>query len=74
MSGGLAGTLAWALVYPTDSVQSIVRYDREMNIRKLFKTYTVRDLYRGFQPTVVRAFPVNAVTFYAYELAYSLLN
>ncbi|KAL9644379.1 hypothetical protein ABK040_005837 [Willaertia magna] len=72
MSGGIAGTLAWAFAYPTDTVQSIVRYDRNMNMRKLFKQYTIRDLYRGFTPTVLRAFPVNAVTFYAYEMAYQL--
>ncbi|KAG2381783.1 hypothetical protein C9374_006167 [Naegleria lovaniensis] len=70
---GLSGTLSWALVYPTDSIQSIVRYDRNMNMRKVFKKYTLRDLYRGFQPTVIRAFPVNAVTFYAYELAYKMI-
>ncbi|EFC46304.1 predicted protein, partial [Naegleria gruberi] len=73
MSGGMAGTLAWALVYPTDSIQSIVRYDREMNIRKALKQYTIRDLYRGFTTTVIRAFPVNSVTFYAYELAFHLM-
>ena len=72
MAGGIAGTGAWALVYPTDCAQSIVRNDRNLNLRKMFKTYTVRDLYRGFTPTVLRAFPVNAVTFYAYEMAYKM--
>jgi len=72
MSGGLAGMLAWGLVYPTDTMQSIVRHDRSMNMRKALQMYRLRDFYRGFTPTVVRSFPVNAVTFYAYELAYSL--
>lgn len=72
MAGGIAGTGAWALVYPTDCAQSIVRNDRSMNLRKMFQRYTVRDLYRGFTPTVLRAFPVNAVTFYAYEMTYRM--
>jgi solute carrier family 25 carnitine/acylcarnitine transporter 20/29 len=72
MSGGIAGTLAWAFSYPTDTAQSIVRYDRNMNLRKMFRMYTIKDLYRGFCPTVLRAFPVNAVTFYAYEMTFKL--
>ncbi|KAL0485247.1 mcfS, partial [Acrasis kona] len=71
-SGGLAGMFAWALVYPTDTMQSIVRHDRDLNMRKAFKMYKARDFYRGFVPTVIRSFPVNAVTFYAYELAFTL--
>lgn len=72
MSGGMAGMFAWALVYPTDTMQSIVRHDRSMNMRKAFQMYSLRDFYRGFTPTVIRSFPVNAVTFYAYELAFHL--
>ena len=72
MSGGLAGMLAWGLVYPTDSMQSIVRADRNMSMKKALQMYKLKDFYRGFTPTVIRSFPVNACTFYAYELMFSL--
>lgn len=61
MSGGLAGMLAWGLVYPTDSMQSIVRADRNMSMKKALQMYKLKDFYRGFTPTVIRSFPVNAV-------------
>lgn len=59
ISGGVSGTLSWALVYPTDSIQSIVRYDRNMNMRMVLKKYSLRDLYRGFQVSVFLLFSVT---------------
>jgi solute carrier family 25 carnitine/acylcarnitine transporter 20/29 len=78
-AGGLAGTGAWAFSYPTDYIKSRVQADTSMNMRKVCKEIfiqerSLRTAYKGFVPTVLRAFPVNAVTFLAYEYVVRLLK
>jgi len=78
IGGGVAGSATWALVYPIDVVKSVIQ-TAPLNIPKeqlspLYVTMKVlkeRGLvafYRGLGVTVLRAFPVNAATFFFYEL------
>ena len=73
VSGGIAGTLSWIFIYPFDVIKtqlqingsrynyslitcSIKMYKEEQGQLKVF--------FRGYLPTLLRAFPVNALTFY----------
>lgn len=80
-SGGIAGTLAWALALPADVVKtrvqaevgttrtSMVHICRAMIQKEGFAT-----LFRGATPLLLRAFVVNAVTFYVYEESWRAVN
>lgn len=73
MAGGLAGIISWLASYPFDVIKS--RYQADgvagskiyANVMDcVFKSYReegVRVFFKGFNTTIVRAFPVNAATF-----------
>jgi hypothetical protein len=78
IGGGIAGSATWALVYPIDVVKSVIQ-TAPLNTPKeqLKSSYVTLKIlkergpvafYRGLGVTVLRAFPVNAATFYFYEL------
>jgi len=79
ISGGIAGALTWALVYPVDIVKSIVQTQplsteakdsRMLGIAsRLVKKHGWRYLFHGLSVTVIRAFPVNGMIFPVYELS-----
>lgn len=74
LAGGISGAAAWGSIVPLDVIKTRVQAD-------LSKTLTMRSaivslfnepdgvtrFYRGTSPLILRAFLVNAVTFYAYE-------
>lgn len=76
-SGGIAGTVAWGISYPTDVVKSIMQADEsknKMTLRECWRyCYRNNTLWKGLIPTLIRAYPVNAVTFWVYEQAKYLL-
>jgi len=70
--GGVSGMLAWAVEIPLDNIKN--RHQVCLGKKPLAQTVTdifadggVRQLYRGAGVILVRAFPVNAATFLAYE-------
>eukprot|EP00659_Diplonema_papillatum_P012019 gene12019-18564_t len=74
-SGGVAGIASWALVIPMDTiktrVQSSSRCVKPLGVaaaaREIFQTRGVRGFFRGTVPCVLRAYPVNGVTFTIYH-------
>lgn len=78
ISGGLAGSASWAVVYPMDLIKSNIQISTANDgkptsilgmARYLWSRHrSIGAFYQGIGPTVLRAFPVNAVTFYFYEL------
>lgn len=42
--------------------------------RTLYKTSGFKAFINGLGPTLVRAFPANAATFFAYEMAMDFMN
>ncbi|KAL0489206.1 mitochondrial basic amino acids transporter [Acrasis kona] len=79
-AGGGAGVFCWILSYPSDVIKSRIqsvppkpykgwdRYNGIMDCAK--KSYRKGGWYvffRGLNSSIVRAFPVNAVTFFVYE-------
>ena len=78
VAGGIAGPLSWLLPYPVDYVKTKMQ---SQNLKKLdyrnarecalqqYREYGMKELYKGLGVTMIRAIPVNAVAFFAYELA-----
>lgn len=74
ISGGMAGIAAWLPCYPQDVLKSRIQSSahpitlREA-ARSLYATSGIKGFWKGFGPTMCRAFPANAATFLGYELA-----
>jgi solute carrier family 25 carnitine/acylcarnitine transporter 20/29 len=79
VAGGLAGVVAWGLVYPVDVVKSRLQAQPlapgtaplglSAVTRALIAEQGAAGLFRGLSATLLRAFPLNAVTFLGYEWA-----
>ncbi|KAJ1970768.1 hypothetical protein H4R35_005669 [Dimargaris xerosporica] len=74
-AGGLAGIAAWIPCYPQDVIKSRMQSNPQIrNTRACVQTllsearaHGWRIYFKGFGPTIARAFPANAATFVAYE-------
>lgn len=83
-SGAFAGAASWAVALPADVVKSIIQGAPLNTPKSNLKWLTVAKrvysgggavaFFRGFLPCVLRSLPVNAVTFYGYELVLSEIN
>lgn len=74
LCGGLAGFGAWLPAYPQDVLKSRLQVTPGIGSMEAMRLLLmegggVRGLFRGFAPTMARAFPANAATFLAYEAA-----
>jgi solute carrier family 25 (mitochondrial carnitine/acylcarnitine transporter), member 20/29 len=74
-SGGFAGMAYWTLIYPVDTVKSIIQ-SRSIQegsggawsvAAEVYREQGVKGLYRGLSPALLRAFPACAATFTAFE-------
>lgn len=82
MAGGWAGVLSWMLVLPFDVIKSQIqkdyrrqRYSSLMECaRTIWASSGWRAFYSGLIPCVLRAFPVNAITFTVNFELLKLLN
>lgn len=79
VAGGLAGIGAWLPCYPQDVIKS--RMQASANYantwqcaKQIYRQAGLRGFFRGFGPTLARAFPANAATFVAYEFVYTSLS
>lgn len=64
-SGGLAGVSNWLITYPLDIIKT-----RQMTFQISFKEALLRkNLFRGLEVCLLRAFLVNSIGFYTYEFA-----
>lgn len=83
-AGGFAGVLSWFIALPTDVVKSVIQGSPVGTshalttiaavTRHLYATGGVAAFYRGLAPCLVRAVPVNAVTFFGYEYTLRFLQ
>lgn len=79
IAGGLAGCLAWTIVYPIDAVKSRIQSlpldapAKERSIMHVVRTISRNEGFaklifsRGLAVTLLRAFPVNGTIFFVYE-------
>lgn len=70
LAGGTAGALSWLAVYPVDVVKSRLQANlRYGSVRECVRDSLSKEgpkvFLRGCSPTLIRAFPTNAVTFAA---------
>lgn len=64
-SGGLAGVLNWSITYPLDIIKT-----RQMTYQISFKeAFLQKNLLKGLDVCLLRAFLVNSIGFYSYEIA-----
>ncbi|KDO28283.1 hypothetical protein SPRG_06334 [Saprolegnia parasitica CBS 223.65] len=81
LAGGIAGSMSWILTQPVDVLKTLVqsqRLDAMTSIQSVFQDNLQRDgprfLTKGFTATVLRAFPVSAVTFLVYERTMEMMH
>lgn len=84
VAGGIAGAMSWSLVYPFDVIKTIIQSTPANSngesltvmgtARSLYRRYGYSIFFRGLGTTIVRAFPVNASTFFCYEKLKHLLH
>lgn len=75
VAGGVAGTAAWTVAVPADTIKTIAQEaaaaGRPSSCRAVVQDVYLREglagFCRGAGPIIVRSFPVNAVTFAVYE-------
>ena len=74
----------WLTIYPIDSIKSKLqtdgfgkdaKYKGIIDCAKItMRTEGVAGFFRGFAPCMIRAAPVNAGTFFAFEMAMRVLG
>ncbi|KAI8365669.1 mitochondrial carrier domain-containing protein [Choanephora cucurbitarum] len=87
LAGGVAGTVSWASIYPVDVIKSRLQMPSQESLLVRLPYRSIKDcvvrsyrsegsgvFFRGLWPTLLRGFPVNAVTFYVYEVVMNLLE
>jgi solute carrier family 25 carnitine/acylcarnitine transporter 20/29 len=77
LAGGTAGAMSWLVVYPLDVIKTTIQTGTDTlpssncsitGVAKiLYKKHGYRVFFKGLGTTVVRAFPVNGITFAVYE-------
>jgi solute carrier family 25 carnitine/acylcarnitine transporter 20/29 len=81
MAGGIAGIAGWMSTYPVDVIKTKIQSADHGTYRGFWDCmrHTIRHeggmgLWRGTMATIVRAFPTNAATFFAYHHTMELLK
>ncbi|GJJ77147.1 solute carrier family 25 (mitochondrial carnitine/acylcarnitine transporter), member 20/29 [Entomortierella parvispora] len=82
LAGGIAGFGAWVPCYPQDVVKS--RMQSNLNYRSTLECFRSLQAearggnwkvwFKGFGPTMARAFPANAATFFFYEMTMKFMR
>jgi solute carrier family 25 carnitine/acylcarnitine transporter 20/29 len=85
VAGGTAGVFSWITSYPFDVVKTRIQslplkgqpgFDKYSGFwdcaKKSYREEGWRVFFRGLNSCLIRAFPVNAVTFFVYEWVMSM--
>ncbi|KAK7319710.1 hypothetical protein RJT34_04435 [Clitoria ternatea] len=82
ITGGLGGVSFWLTVLPLDVAKTLIQTDPNKNcprnpfkvLSSIYRRAGFKGCYAGLGPTVSRAFPANAATIVAWELAMKMLG
>jgi solute carrier family 25 carnitine/acylcarnitine transporter 20/29 len=89
LAGGLGGTAGWLISYPIDNIKTNLQvappgtYKRHRWLpdgglidcfRKTLQQRSIAGLFNGLVPCLLRAFPVNACAYAAYEFSSKFLQ
>ena len=82
-AGALTGMMMWGCLYPVDICKTRIQLDSFTQpkytggLKQVYNEIAAdgfKNFYRGFSPVAVRAVPVNAITFAAYEMAFDFIR
>jgi solute carrier family 25 carnitine/acylcarnitine transporter 20/29 len=85
-SGAIGGLCAWSICYPFSIIKSEIQSDDLRPGHRKYTSYfdcikqiyeehhSIKTFYRGFFPGILKAIPINAACFLAYEEVYRLLE
>lgn len=71
--GGVAGQMSWAAGYPFDIVKTQIQCNDARKVpimeavNSIYKNGGIQGFFKGFSPTLLRSFVVNALTLPAYD-------
>ncbi|KAG5035098.1 hypothetical protein JHK87_010008 [Glycine soja] len=82
VSGGLGGVVFWLTVLPLGVAKTLIQTNPDKNcsrnpfriLSSIYQKAGFKGCYTGLGPTVSRAFPANAATIVAWELALKMLG
>jgi len=78
VAGGFAGSASWSIMMPFDAIKSVVQTSpHKISAFEAFDHVTSKSklaLFRGIGPTVLIAFPANAMCFLGMEIAWKALS
>lgn len=85
LGGAVGGFGIWGILYPLDVVKTRIQLDEfsksKQNyhgiidtFKKMYKTEGMRSFFRGYGPCIVRAVPVNACVFVAFDIVNNFLK
>jgi len=86
LSGALGGLCAWVICYPLNIIRSEIQADDLRPGHRKYISYvdcikqiyqqqnSIQTFYKGFFPGILKAIPINAACFLAYEEVYRLLG
>ena len=71
LSGGSAGVLAWASIYPIDTIKTRIQAGGAINLKQAFSQGS---LYNGFSMCILRAFLTSSIGFCIYNKTKNLFE
>jgi hypothetical protein len=71
--GVIAGICTWIVVFPLDTIRT-EKQTTNKSISEILRNRSLRSLYRGITPVIVRTLPSSATGMYAYEYTKKLLE
>lgn len=72
--GALSGISAWAFIYPTDPIKTIMQNDGKTFMQAIKQIRNQGDFYSGFTPALIRAGILHSGVFLGYTTALSFLK
>lgn len=72
VSGGIAGVTCWTSSYWADVLNTHVMTGS--NLKDVLQKLTLKDYFRGILVSIPRAFIINAVGYYFYELSKEIFD
>lgn len=70
--GIIASVINWSVIYPIDTIKTLVQTDSFKNNRKIFKVRNFKDLYRGISLMYLKSVPSASLGMLVYELSLNL--
>jgi len=86
LSGAIGGLFAWSICYPLDLIRLEIQSDDLRPGKKKYSSYfdcikqiyqennSIKSFYKGCFPGILKAIPINAACFLAYEEVYRLFS